>query len=56
MPLLTLPLIIGIFIGGNWMWFGIGLLFMVVIVGDTLLGDDDSALPPQTGPVLELVL
>jgi len=42
MPLLTLPLIIGIFIGGNWMWFGIGLLFMVVIVGDTLLGDDDS--------------
>ncbi|MBT7357374.1 MAG: alkane 1-monooxygenase, partial [Candidatus Marinimicrobia bacterium] len=42
MPILTLPLIVGIFLGGNWMWLGLSLLFLIVIVGDAVLGDDTS--------------
>jgi len=40
--LLSLFVIIGILLGGLWMWFGFVVLFVVVILGDALFSEDES--------------
>ncbi|MBT3216336.1 MAG: alkane 1-monooxygenase [Candidatus Marinimicrobia bacterium] len=39
-PILTGFVLWGIFLGGHWMWLGFVVLFFVMILGDTFLGDD----------------
>jgi alkane 1-monooxygenase len=41
----------GIVLGGGWMWLGIGAIYLVMIAGDELLGDDYSE-PDYRHPVL----
>ena len=41
-PLLSTSVFIGIYLGGHWMWLGLAILFVVVIVGDAVLGEDNS--------------
>jgi len=41
-PILAPTVIIGIFLGGHWMWLGLVVLFIVVIGGDAVLGEDAS--------------
>ena len=41
-PLLSTPVFIGIYLGGHWMWLGLSVLFVVVIAGDAVLGEDNS--------------
>ena len=41
-PLITASVIMGILMGGHWMWLGFGILCIVVIGGDAVLGDDPS--------------
>ena len=41
-PILAPTVIIGIFLGGHWMWLGLVVLFIVVIGGDAVLGEDTS--------------
>ena len=41
-PVLSLVVMIGILLGGHWMWFGLAVLFVVVIGGDAVLGEDAS--------------
>ncbi len=41
-PLLSTSVFIGIFLGGHWMWLGLVVLFLVVVGGDAVLGEDDS--------------
>ena len=41
-PLLSTSVFIGIYLGGHWMWLGFAVLFGVVIVGDAVLGEDNS--------------
>lgn len=41
-PVLSLAVMIGILLGGHWMWFGLAVLFVVVIGGDAVLGEDAS--------------
>lgn len=41
-PLLSTSVFIGIFLGGHWMWLGLSVLFIVVVGGDAVLGNDDS--------------
>ena len=41
-PLLSTSVLIGIYLGGHWMWMGLVVLFTVVIGGDAILGEDDS--------------
>ena len=38
----TSSVLIGIFLGGHWMWLGLAVLFVVVIGGDAALGEDAS--------------
>lgn len=37
-PILSLSVLIGIYLGGHWMWLGLVVLFVVVIGGDAILG------------------
>ena len=41
-PLLSTSVFIGIYLGGHWMWLGLVVLFLVVVGGDAVLGEDDS--------------
>ncbi len=41
-PFLLFSVLIGIFLGGHWMWLGLAVLFLVVIGGDAVLGEDAS--------------
>ena len=41
-PVLLQAVMIGILLGGHWMWFGLAVLFVVVIGGDAVLGEDAS--------------
>ena len=41
-PLIAASVILGILMGGHWMWMGFGILCIVVIGGDAILGDDTS--------------
>ena len=41
-PILPPTVIIGIFLGGNWMWLGLVVLFVIIIGGDAILGEDTS--------------
>ena len=41
-PLLTSILLIGILIGGHWMWMGFVIIFAVMILGDAFLSEDPS--------------
>ena len=41
-PLLTSILLIGILIGGHWMWMGFVITFVVMILGDAFLSEDPS--------------
>ena len=41
-PLLTSILLIGILIGGHWMWMGFVIIFSVMILGDAFLSEDPS--------------
>ena len=41
-PLLSISVLIGIFLGGPWMWLGFVIIFMVMIGGDAILGEDLS--------------
>ena len=41
-PILTPVVMIGILLGGHWMWLGIAVLFFVMIVGDAILNEDTS--------------
>ena len=55
-PILAPTVIIGIFIGGHWMWLGLIVLFIVVIGGDAALGEDTSQ-PKYSHPwLIELPL
>ena len=39
-PALTPIFILSILLGGNWMWLGFGILVVIFIFGDSLLGND----------------
>ena len=53
---LSLSVLIGIFLGGHWMWLGLAVLFVVVIGGDAVLGKD-AAQPEYSHPrLIELPL
>ena len=54
MLLLILPTIIGILLGGHWMWLGFVVLFIVVVGGDALLNDDISTPEYKHTWILEL--
>ncbi|HIA36491.1 MAG TPA: alkane 1-monooxygenase [Flavobacteriales bacterium] len=41
-PALAPVVMVGILLGGHWMWLGLIVLFAIVIGGDILLGDDVS--------------
>ena len=41
-PFLTLSVIVGIVIGGHWMCLGLTVIFVVMILGDAILGEDSS--------------
>ena len=41
-PLLTSILLIGILMGGHWMWMGFVIIFVVMILGDAFLSEDPS--------------
>jgi len=41
-PILAPTVMIGVLLGGHWMWLGLAVLFFVVIVGDAVLGEDAS--------------
>jgi len=41
-PILAPVVMIGIFMGGHWMWLGIIVLFTIVIGGDMVFGEDSS--------------
>jgi len=38
----TLSVVIGLILGGTWMWLGFSVLFIVVIGGDAVMGEDAS--------------
>ena len=55
-PILAPAVIIGIFLGGHWMWLGLAVLFVVAIGGDAVLGEDASQ-PEYSHPwLIELPL
>ena len=56
MLVLILPTIIGILLGGHWMWLGFIILFIVVVGGDSLLSDDNSTPDYKHTWILELPL
>ena len=56
MILLILPTIVGILLGGHWMWLGFIILFIVVVGGDALLSDDTSTPGYKYTWILELPL
>jgi alkane 1-monooxygenase len=41
-PIMSSTIIIGILLGGHWMWLGLVTLFIVVIGGDAVLGEDTT--------------
>jgi len=41
-PVLCPIIIIGILLGGHWMWLGFSELLIVMIIGDYVLGEDAS--------------
>ena len=41
-PLLSISVLIGIYLGGHWMWLGFFVLLIVVVGGDAILGEDDT--------------
>ncbi|MBL7013973.1 MAG: alkane 1-monooxygenase [Candidatus Marinimicrobia bacterium] len=41
-PLITATIIVGILLGGHWMWLGFITLCIIIIGGDAFLGDDES--------------
>ena len=41
-PFLTFSVILGIFLGGHWMFLGLAVIFFVMIFGDALLREDHS--------------
>jgi len=41
-PVLASAGMVGILLGGHWMWLGFGIMAVVVIGGDLLFGDDSS--------------
>ena len=41
-PILAPLVMIGVLLGGHWMWLGLAVIFFVVIVGDATLGEDPS--------------
>ena len=41
-PLLSTSVLIGIYLGGHWMWLGFFVLLIVVVGGDAILGEDDT--------------
>ena len=55
-PFLTFSVIIGILLGGHWMFLGLAVIFFVMIFGDALLREDHSQ-PEYSYPLfLELPL
>ena len=56
MILLILPTIVGILLGGHWMWLGFIILSIVVVGGDALLSDDTSTPGYKYTWILELPL
>ena len=55
-PILAPTVIIGIFLGGHLMCLGLAVLFVVVIGGDAVLGED-AAQPEYSHPwLIELPL
>ena len=55
-PVLSPIIIIGILLGGHWMWLGFGELLIVMIIGDYVLGEDASK-PEYNSPwLIELPL
>ena len=55
-PLLTSILLIGILIGGHWMWMGFVIIFTVMILGDAFLSEDPSQPEYDYPRLLELPL
>jgi len=55
-PLLSIAVFIGIYLGGHWMWLGLAVLFVVVIVGDAVLGEDNSQHKYSSPWLLEIPL
>ena len=55
-PLLSTSVFIGIYLGGHWMWLGIAVLFVVVIVGDAVLGEDNFRYEYSYPRLLEIPL
>ncbi len=49
--LFALATLVGIALGGAWMWLGFAAIYGVIIIGDELLGDDYSE-PEYRHPVL----
>ena len=55
-PILAPTVIIGIFLGGHWMWLGLIVLFVVVMGGDAVLGEDASLHEYRNPWLIELPL
>ena len=54
--LIVTTVIIGIFLGGHWMWLGFSVLFFIVVGGDSIFGEDPTS-PQYSYPrLLELSL
>ena len=51
---IVISVIIGILMGGHWMWLGFGVLCLVVIGGDAILGEDTSVKKYSYPRLLEL--
>ena len=55
-PLLTSIVMIGILMGNHWMWMGLVTIFVVLILGDAVLGEDPSQPEYNYPRILELPL
>ncbi|MBC8256198.1 MAG: alkane 1-monooxygenase [Candidatus Marinimicrobia bacterium] len=55
-PVLSPIIIIGIMLGGHWMWLGFVELLVVMIIGDSILGEDTSQPEYKSPWMIELPL
>jgi len=55
-PVLIFSVILGILLGGNWMFLGLASIFVVMIFGDLMLGEDHSKPEYSYSFLLELPL
>lgn len=55
-PLIAALVIVGILLGGHWMWLGFSILCIVVVGGDAVLGEDPSIPEYSYSRLLEVPL